>query len=433
MRIAVIGAGVSGLLAARLLATQHEVVLFEASSYLGGHANTVDVTIEGHSFSVDTGFMVFNDRTYPNFLRLLKLLNIVSQPSDMSFSVTCERTGLEYQGSSLAGLFAQRSNLWRTRFWGMISDILRFNRQANHFLSSADYATTLAEFLHKRSYSTIFCEKYLLPMTAAIWSCPPTAVQDFPAHFLLRFMQNHGLLQIRDRPRWKTIPGGSRRYIAALAAGLGERIRLNCPVQSVARGNDQILVETSGEGTESFDAVVMATHADTTLTLLVDAEEREQKLLSRFRFQQNRAVLHSDESWLPSRPSAWASWNYRITSAESQQTCVTYDLTRLQRSDSPRRILLTLNPCRVISPDKFWREFAYNHPIFTAEGILAQQRWSEINGARKTFYCGAYWGNGFHEAGVVSALAVAEQFGIKLEACTAACIMESSRIVAPVQ
>ncbi|TWU27479.1 NAD(P)/FAD-dependent oxidoreductase [Bythopirellula polymerisocia] len=433
MRIAVIGAGVSGLLAARLLSTRHEVQLLEASDFLGGHANTVYVSIDRRTFAVDTGFMVFNERTYPNFLRLLDLLGIFSQPSDMSFSVTCERTGWEYQGSSLSGMFAQTRNICRPAFLRMIVDILRFNRDAKEFLAKADFSITLDQFLRDAQYSEAFCEKYLLPMTAAIWSSPTESIRDFPAHFLLRFMQNHGLLQIRDRPRWQTIPGGSRRYIRALATGLEDRIRLGCSVRAVTRGLDQIVVETDTNKKQVFDAVVMATHADTTLNLLADADDRERIILSAILYQQNSAVLHTDVSWLPSRKTAWASWNYRISDSETQRTCVTYDLTRLQRIDSPQRILLTLNPHRRIPKSKFLREFAYSHPIFNAEGIAAQYRLPEISGTKRTYFCGAYWGNGFHEDGVVSALAVADQFGIGLEACTAACTKDLLRTFEPVR
>lgn len=433
MRIAVIGAGVSGLLAARLLATRHEVQLFEAGNYLGGHANTVDVNVSGRTFPVDTGFMVFNDQTYPQFRRLLEMLGIEAQSGDMSFSVSCKRTGREYQGSSLAGLFAQRLNLLRPAFLRMLSDILRFNRHARAYLASENSRESLDEFLQRGNYGLAFCEHYLLPMTAAIWSAPTTTLRSFPAHFLLQFMQNHGLLQVRHRPQWRTIPGGSRRYIAALAAGLSTRIRLGCPVRRVIRSLDQAIVEPCNQEPEVFDAVVLGTHADTTLRLLADANERERAILSAFSYQENHAVLHTDESWLPSRRRAWASWNYRIPQSDSRNTCVTYDLTRLQRIDSPRRLLVTLNPQQRIPQDNFLKEFTYSHPVFTAEAVAAQQRWSEISGRRRTYYCGAYWRNGFHEDGVVSALAVAEQFGISLESCTAVCTTESSRITEPVR
>ncbi len=432
MRIAVIGAGVSGLLAARLLATRHEVMLFEASDYIGGHANTVDVELDGREFSVDTGFMVFNDRTYPNFQNLLKYLNLNSQASDMSFSVTCERTGWEYQGSSFSGLFSQKINMVRPTFWGMLTDILRFNSRAISALRDVNSQKSLQEFLNEGNYGSTFRERYLLPMTAAIWSSPHEAILNFSAQFLLRFMHNHGLLQLRNRPRWQTIPGGSRRYLLALANGMNGNIRLNCPVRRVLRTPNHVMVEFRDDRSEQFDAVVLATHADTSLKMLAEPSEEEEKILSAFPYQENRAVLHTDEKWLPSRRSAWASWNYLIPK-DSESTCVTYDLTRLQRIDSPRRLLVTLNPPRPIDQNKCLREFVYHHPLFTIEGIDAQRRLPEINGVQKTYYCGAYWRNGFHEDGIVSALAVAREFGIGLESCTAACIAESSHIVEAAQ
>lgn len=431
MRIAVVGSGISGLVAARLLATRHEVQLFEAGSYLGGHANTVDAEIDGQNYSVDTGFMVFNERTYPRFTQLLKLLDVESQPSDMSFSVSCEQTGLEYQGSSLSGLFAQATNLVRPKFYRMIADILRFNRQAINALGNLDSRLTLRELLQNWRLSDSFREHYLLPMTAAIWSCPTSSVLDFPALFLLEFMHNHGLLQIRDRPQWRTIPGGSRRYVRALTAGMADRIHLNCAVESITRDSQQALLQFKNGNLQSFDAVVLATHSDTTLRLLADTDVHERSVLNAFKYQPNQAVLHTDESWLPTRKAAWASWNYRIAGGENPQVCVTYDLTRLQRIPSPRRLLVTLNPPRPIESQYVLREFAYQHPVFSLESIEAQKKWTEINGRRHTYFCGAYWGHGFHEDGLVSGLKVAEQFGLGLEACTAPCIAEASRILVP--
>lgn len=431
MRIAVVGSGVSGLIAARLLATRHNVQLFEASSHLGGHANTVDVTIEGEQYAVDTGFMVFNDRTYPHFTKLLKQLGVTSQRSDMSFSVSCERTGLEYQGSSLAGLFAQRANLLRPKFYRLLGDVLRFNKRAVASLGQLDKQLTLRELLSKWQLHDSFRDHYLLPMTAAIWSCPTSSVLDFPALFLLEFMHNHGLLQIRDRPQWRTIPGGSRNYVQALTAGMGERIHLNFPIKRVTRNSNQVVLETLNGDEEIFDALVLATHADTSLRLLVDADMSEHSVLNAFKYQPNKAILHTDESWLPTRQSAWASWNYRIAGADNPQVCVTYDLTRLQRISSPSRLLVTLNPPRPIESKYVLGEFAYQHPVFSRESIEAQQKWNEINGSRRTYFCGAYWGHGFHEDGLISGLKVAEKFGLELETCTAPCIAATSRTLVP--
>lgn len=426
MRIAVIGSGVSGLVAARLLATRYDVQLFEAADYAGGHAHTVDVTIAGQQCAVDTGFMVFNEPTYPNFTRLLKLLGIAAQPSDMSFSVSCEQTGMEYQGSSLAGLFAQRGNLLRLGFYRMLADIVRFNRKSIEYLTADDNRLTLAEFLEQGQFGEGLRDHYLLPMTAAIWSCPTADVLDFPARFLLDFMRNHGLLQLRDRPQWLTIPGGSRNYVDVLLADLGDRVQLNKQVQGVTRHDDGVELEFLAEPAQEFDAVVLATHADTSLELLADADGLERSLLGAFTYQANEAILHTDESWLPARQAAWASWNYRISAGKASQVCVTYDLTRLQRINSPQRLLVTLNPPRSIRTDCVLRRFTYHHPVFSREAVAAQWWWPDINGPRCTYFCGAYWGHGFHEDGVVSALAVAEKFGLSLEACTAPCITAAS-------
>lgn len=425
MKIAVIGSGVSGLVAARLLSTRHDVQLFEAAETPGGHANTVEVEIEGRQFAVDTGFMVFNDRTYPLFMRMLELLEIEAQPSDMSFSVSCERTGLEYQGSSLSGLFAQRKNILRPKFYRMLLEIVRFNRLAKAYLATADQQLTLGEFLARRRLGAELRDHYLLPMTAAIWSCPTNQVLNFPAKFLLQFMENHGLLQLKDRPKWLTIPGGSRTYVAALVQALGKRVHLGCPVQRVTRYTYGVSLEFLDKTTRMFDVVVLATHADTSLRLLSDANSTERTLLSDFPYQPNEAVLHTDESWLPQRKTAWASWNYRIAAQETR-VCVTYDLTRLQRIDSPRRLLVTLNPPREIDPRHVLRRFSYQHPVFSADAIAAQSGWDKINGQCRTYFCGAYWRHGFHEDGVASALAVTEKFGIGLEACTAPCITAQS-------
>jgi len=431
LKIAVIGAGVSGLVAARLLATRHDVQLFEASDKPGGHANTVDVQLGEHQASVDTGFMVFNERTYPNFCRLLSSLDVATQPSDMSFSVCCEQSGLEYQGSSLGGLFSQRSNLFRPSFYKFLADIIRFNRDAREYLQQEVNNDTLGEFLRQRTYGTALRDKYLLPMTGAIWSTSPTNVLDFPAHLIVGFMENHGLLQLRDRPQWKTIAGGSRKYVEALAAPLRNRLRTKVLGLQVTRLPDHVIVQQRDKQPEIFDAVVFATHSDQAMQLLTDVDKRETSILRAFPYQENKAVLHSDVSLLPRRKAAWASWNYRIAARACSKANVTYDLRRLQRIEFPVPLLLTLNPSQEIAKEKVLQEFTYHHPLFSSESRLAQSRWSEINGPRRTFYCGAYWKNGFHEDGVVSALNVTQLFGIGLDACRAACIKETLHTAEP--
>jgi predicted NAD/FAD-binding protein len=426
MRIAVIGAGISGCLAARLLATRHEVTLYEQDSQLGGHARTVEVPLGGVTHAVDVGFMVFNERTYPNFCRMLDLLGVESRPSDMSFSVNDPATGLEYQGSGLRGLFAQRRNALSPSFLRMIGDILRFNREARRAVASGAVreGATVGDFVRSGRFGVRFVKHYLTPMAAAIWSCKPQVILQFPAAFLLGFFANHGLLQIRDRPQWRTIVGGSRRYVAALLDGMQGNVRIGDPVTAVQRGAGNIEVHTETGAFEAFDEIVMATHADQTLRLLQNPTENERSLLEAFPYQANRAVLHTDATSLPTRIDAWASWNYRLTDDDS--ATVTYDLGRLQGFAAPGDLLLTLNDDRHIDQSKVIRSFEFTHPAYSGRSIDAQRRWSEISGRQGVHYCGAYWGYGFHEDGVKSALAVAKHFGIGIEACKAACTKERS-------
>lgn len=442
MRIAIIGTGISGSLAARLLSTRHEVTAFEANRYAGGHANTVDVTVEGKEFSVDTGFMVFNRRTYPNFCRLLEMLEITSQPSEMSFSVRCVESGLEYQGSSLNGLFAQRMNCVRPSFLRMLNDIARFNRCGSAAVASPDRrvaplsrgpmtplpGATVREFLGACGVGRRFVAHYLVPMSAAIWSASPQDILDFPAEFMLRFFANHGLMQLRDRPQWRTIIGGSRNYVRALLEPLQGLVRLGCPIESVARSDDRVIVKPKDAPYEVFEQVVFASHADQTLRMLSDPTHAERQILSAFPYQPNQAVLHTDVSLLPRRRRAWASWNYHIPRGSDQSASVTYDLSRLQNQNSATPILLTLNATDDIDPAKVLRTFEYEHPAFSRESIGAQRRFNEISGRRRTHFCGAYWGYGFHEDGACSALAVADHFGIDLDACTVASTKEPLRI-----
>lgn len=414
MRIAVIGGGISGNLVARLLSPHHEVDLFEAADHIGGHAQTVDVECFGSHYSLDVAFMVFNNRTYPNFSRLLDQLNVYSNDSDMSFSVQCERTGLEYQGSSLNGLFAQRSNVLRPGFYRMLGDILRFNRHAIQYVSRGTDDLLLGEFLDANRLGRRFRDQYLLPMAAAIWSARPECLCDFPARFILGFFHNHGLLQLRDRPQWKTVRGGSRVYVDALLQPIRDRVRLGCPVDRVARHPNHVTVFPKHRPPETYDHVVLATHADQTLEMLADASQRERDVLACFPYQENEAILHVDGSHLPRHRRAWASWNYHIPRNHHRMVSVTYDLNRLQRLGAPRPICLTLNPSRSVRGQDVIRHFVFHHPLFSLDAIQAQRRFGEISGHRRTHFCGAYWGHGFHEDGVNSALAVAEYFGADL-------------------
>jgi uncharacterized protein len=428
MKIAVIGAGISGNLVARLLDSAHDVHLFEANGYPGGHTNTVEFEAWGQTWLADTGFMVFNERTYPNFIGMLQRLDVPWQDSDMSFSVRCERTGLEYQGSSLNGLFAQRSNLLNPKFYGMLRDVLRFNRQSLELLEDDAETMTMGEYLQRRKYGREFVDHYLIPMTAAIWSARPRAVFEFPARFLVGFFRNHGLLQIRNRPMWKTVCGGARTYVSRLLAPLQDRVRLNCPVASVSRHGDHVLVTPQGKPAERFDQVVFATHADQTLAMLADADEIERDILGAFEYQPNETVLHTDTSMLPRRQRAWASWNYHIARESDLPVAVTYDVSRLQRIGSPEPVLVTLNPNGRVDPAKILRTLDYQHPAYGLRSRQAQLRHAEINGRRRTYFCGAYWGYGFHEDGVVSALAVAKCFGKDLDSCTVASTTDTSNI-----
>lgn len=408
MRIAIVGGGISGNLAARLLSQEHEVEVFEAERRVGGHSRTLEVRVFGRDYGVDTGFMVFNERTYPHFCQLLRFLGVPARDADMSLSVRCDLTGLEYQGSSLNGLFVQRRNLVRPAFHRMLWDIARFNREAPGLLEKGLGETPLREVLARSDYGGWFVEKYLVPMSAAIWSCPPGKLLDFPAHFLLGFLRNHGLLQVHDRPQWKTIPGGARRYVEALTKPIADKIHPGTPVESVWRHQDHVVVRAKNRSAEVFDCVVLACHADQALAMLEDADTHEERLLRSFPYQANTAVLHTDTALLPRRRRAWGSWNYRVSADESAPVAVTYDLSRLQKLDTPSPILLTLNGEVPIDPAKVLDRFVFHHPVFTTESLRAQAQHARFNGRRRTYFCGAYWGYGFHEDGVKSALAVAK-------------------------
>lgn len=411
MRIAIIGTGISGMLVAYLLNPDHEITVFEANGYVGGHTNTVQVELNDTTYAVDTGFIVFNDRTYPNFVKLLARLGVASQPSSMSFSVKCERTGLEYNGTSLNTLFAQRRNLLRPSFHRMLWDILRFNREAPVLLQQQDNTTTLAEYLQRQHYSPQFAEYYLIPMGAAIWSANPQQMHHFPVRYFVQFFHNHGMLSVNRRPQWRVITGGSQRYVEALIRPYRDRIRLNCPVQSVTRYPDRVEVKPRHGEREYFDRVVIATHSDQALALLADPTDREQELLRSFPYQENEAILHTDSSLLPRRRRAWASWNYHILREGQGRVAITYNMNILQNLCAPRPLCVTLNHSDAIDPTQILRRITYHHPVYTARAVAAQQQHSSVNGTNRTYFCGAYWGFGFHEDGVNSALAVCQAFG----------------------
>lgn len=415
MKIAIIGTGIAGNVVAHRLCGEHDVTVFEANSYVGGHSNTVTVASSEGGLNLDTGFIVFNDRTYPNFVRLLDELGVKSQESSMSFSVQCAQSGLEYNGSTINALFAQRSNLLRPSFYRMIRDILRFNRDALQLLHDDNSRLSLVDYLVQQGYSHEFIGQYLIPMGAAIWSAEPGMMEKMPASFFVRFFHNHGLLSIKDRPVWRVIRGGSREYVRKLIAGHRERIRLNCPVNRVTRQPDRVLIRAQGMEPEAFDYVFLACHSDQALQLLGDALPIERQVLGVIPYQKNEAVLHTDRSLMPSRNLAWGAWNYHVPQAENPRVAVTYHLNRLQGLNTTQQFFVTLNSEEQIKPSAVLKKIAYEHPVFTAEGIEAQKRHREICGLNRTFYCGAYWGNGFHEDGVVSALSALAQFDARVE------------------
>jgi uncharacterized protein len=411
MRIAIIGGGISGMLTAYLLCEDHEVTVYEANDYIGGHTNTIDATVNSKSYALDTGFIVFNQETYPNFIKLMHRLDVPYQPSNMSFSVSCIETGLEYRATSLDTLFAQRRNLLNGRFLRMILEILRFKRESVEVLAGSNPELTLGDYLRQRGYSRYFIEKFIIPMGAAVWSAMPDRFQEFPAAAFVRFFTNHGMLKIRNQPQWYVITGGSHRYVEALTRPYRDRIRLRTPVAAVHRHPDRVVVTTRDGDADAFDQVVIAAHSDQALTMLADPSDAEREILGAIPYQENRTVLHTDDGQLPKTLKARASWNYRVLANAWHPAVVTYSLNRLQGIDAQREFCVTLNSPDTIAADTIIYETVYHHPVYDSGAFTAQQRWAEVNGVNRTWFCGAYWGYGFHEDGVKSALAVCGQFG----------------------
>ena len=408
--VAIIGSGIAGLAVADTLHRTESITVYEAADWVGGHTNTVEVDDGARSVAIDTGFIVCNDWTYPNFLALLDRLGVATQPSDMSFSLQHEVTGLEYSGSSLATLFAQRRNLLSPSFLRMLADIVRFNRDARRWLAAGGGEETLGEWLAARGFGVGLSEHYLVPMGRSIWSASAAAVLGFPARFFIQFFAQHGLMSVTHRPTWRTVCGGSREYVRALTRPFRARIRLATPVVAVRRLAHAVAVRTGDGAERMYDAVVFACHADTALALLSDPSGSERELLGCFPFQKNDAVLHTDTRLLPRRPRARAAWNYHVRREPQDGCAITYDMNVLQSLTTRRRYLVSLNLADRIDPGSVLAQIEYQHPVHTPRGVAAQKRHAEISGPRRTFYCGAYWGNGFHEDGVVSALAVLEQF-----------------------
>ena len=414
-RIAVVGSGISGLSVAWLLSQKFKVTLFEAGNYLGGHTNTVNVTVDGITAPVDTGFLVFNERTYPNLVELFSHLGVWTASSEMSFSVRIDEERVEWAGNSLASVFAQKRNLIKPEFWRMLKDILRFNRESQEIVRSGKSAqVSLGEFLVRGGYGRAFRDWYLLPMSGAIWSCPTRQMLDYPVDTFFRFCHNHGLLQLTDRPVWKTVVGGGREYVQRLVASI-EDIRLASPVESVVRDADGVRLRLANGTTESFSQIVFACHSDQALALLGDIVDIERNLLSRFSYQQNRAILHKDTSLLPRNREAWAAWNYIAGSGapDARPVSVSYLINKLQPLPFASPVIVTLNPTHAPRADSVIGEFDYMHPVFDRAAIDAQQELPAIQGKRHTWFCGAWTGYGFHEDGLKSALSVANALGVQ--------------------
>jgi predicted NAD/FAD-binding protein len=411
VKVAVVGTGIAGNVASYLLAADHDLTVFEQNDYAGGHANTVRVDAPDGPHYVDTGFIVFNEERYPAFVRLLAKLGVGSQRSSMSFSVSSEVDGLEYSNRSL---LAQRRNALRPAFWRMIADIIRFNRAARQLLDTADDLVRLGPFLEENRYSRAFIDQFLMPMGASIWSADPAQMREFPARFFAQFFTNHRFLDVLGQPEWRVIRGGSARYVEKLTATFRDRIRLSSPVTSIRREEDHVVVTPRGGSPERFDHVVIAAHADEALGMLSDATAVEREVLGSFRFQENVAVLHTDIRLMPKRRKAWACWNAHVARRPTGRVALTYDMSLLQDLTSDEEYLVTLNRTAEIDPARILRTIRYHHPVFSTEAVAAQKRHKEISGTNRTHFCGAYWGFGFHEDGVVSGLEVARHFGKEL-------------------
>lgn len=408
MKIAIIGTGISGLTCGYYLSPSHEITLYEANDYIGGHTATIDVSIDGQDYAVDTGFIVYNDRTYPNFIKMMNQIGVKGRPTQMSFSVRNDASGLEYNGHTISTLFAQKRNWLNPNFYSFIFEILKFNKAVKHVAKQGEeQQKTLGEFLHDEGFSDYFCDNYILPMGAAIWSSTLFDMRAFPLGFFARFFLNHGLLDVTNRPQWYVIEGGSKAYIEPLTAGFREQIRLSTPVTKVVRDSLGVSVYTKGK-VERFDHVIFACHSDQTLRLLEDAGPQEKEILMGLEYQENEVILHHDDSLLPKTKAAWAAWNYRLSGEDEQhrRPTLTYNMNILQHINAEKTFCVSLNSSHQIDQTKILRTFKYDHPVFNQRSFASQKRRSEINGVNQTWFCGAYWYNGFHEDGVRSALDV---------------------------
>lgn len=418
MKIAIIGSGISGLGAAYLLAKQHEITVFEKEDRIGGHTATKEINYLGEKHFIDTGFIVYNDWTYPNFIKLLNELQVKSQATEMSFSVKSALTGLEYAGSNLNSLFAQRKNIFSIKYLNMLREIVRFNELAKQDLElgRVEEGITLKEYLDKNAYSEFFRSHYLIPMGSAIWSASLATMEKFPLLFFVRFFKNHGLLNIKDRPQWRVLEGGSQAYLKPLSASFKDRVFTNRDIAIVTRSHEGVLITMKNGIQHHFDQVIFACHSDQALSLLGDASDKESNILGAIPYQNNDVVMHSDVSLLPKNKRAWASWNYQLTSnglkTNQQEAVLTYNMNILQGIKSDTTFCVSLNTRDSIAPEKIIGEYQYSHPVFSLASVDASERWTEINGVNKTWFCGAYWANGFHEDGFSSAIRVAKALGV---------------------
>ncbi len=407
MKIAIIGSGISGLTAAYHLSESHDITVFEANDYIGGHTHTHLIEKQNFQYFVDTGFIVFNKKTYPHFVNLLEKLQVDYIPTSMSFSVSNEKNGLEYNGTNLNTLFANRFNFFNPFFYIFLKGIINFNKKAKQFLESPS-DITLREFYLEKKISASVVKNYLSPMVAAVWSTDPDDVWNLPAKFILQFFENHGFLEVNQRPQWYVIKGGSHSYVKKITANFKDKIRLKTPVVKIRRMKNSVLISTK-QSEEIFDAVILATHSDISLQLLEAPSKEEREILSAIAYTPNPTILHQDRSLLPKKKLAWASWNYLISKDNTKGATVTYNMNILQGITPAEIFNVTLNPAKPISKELVLKQLNYSHPLFTIESMRAQSRWNEISGHNNTYYCGAYWRNGFHEDGVVSALRVVEQ------------------------
>jgi len=413
-KIAIVGTGISGLSAAWLLAKRHEVTLFERDHRIGGHSNTIVLGDGDGRIPVDTGFIVYNEATYPNLTALFEHLGVATHPSEMSFAVSLDEGAVEYSGGNFAGLFAQKRNLIRPRFWSMLSDLLRFYREAPRDLTGLDELnTTLGDYLERRGYGAAFCEDHLLPMAAAIWSAPPATLRDYPAAAFIRFQENHGLLKLRDRPAWRSVSGGSRAYVDKLTRGFQDRMRVKAGVERIRRDGRGVTLALTDGSDAHFDHVVIATHADQALAMLGAPTPAEQRTLGAFRYSRSTAALHTDPSFMPKRRAAWSSWNYlgRSGHGNGSTMTVTYWMNRLQQLGTETPLFVTLNPDREPVEGATLHRETYEHPLFDPPAMAAQRQLWSLQGQLRTWYCGAYFGAGFHEDGLQAGLAVAEALG----------------------